>query len=137
MSALALLERVVAGVIVVVHVGLLVWALVGVAELLLPTVPWRRVSNPLFSTPMLVLQWSLIALAATTCLLGLMSWSRTPIAMAVIYGAMALVCAYQTFFILTHPTRFRSMAIEYAEYLLVLAFLFLSPYMRGRFVPSS
>lgn len=53
--------------------------------------------------------------------------------MAVIYAAMALVCAYQTLFILTNPTRFRAMAIEYTEYLVILAFLFLSPYMRTRF----
>jgi hypothetical protein len=121
-------------VIVVAHVGLLVWALVGFAELTLPAVPWRRVSNPLFSPPMLVLQWALIAIAATTYLVGFsLRWPGTPVAMAVIYGAMAIVCAYQTFFILTDPTRFRAMAIEYVEYSLILAFLFLSPYMRSRF----
>jgi hypothetical protein len=130
----AAIERTVAGLLVVVHAGLLAWALVGFAEMLLPAVPWRRVSNPLFSTPMLLLQWSLIALAATTYLTGFfLRWSHTPIAMAVLYGAMALVCAYQTFFILTSTTRFRAMAIEYGEYTLILAFLFLSKYMRARF----
>jgi hypothetical protein len=134
MSWLAVAERIVAGVIVVVHVGLLAWALVGFAELLLPEVPWRRVSNPLFSTPMLVLQWSLIALASGTYLTGFfLRWSHTPLSMCVIYGAMALTCAYQTFFILTSPTRFRAMAIEYCEYALILAFLLRSPYMRARF----
>lgn len=130
----AAVERIVAALLVVVHLGLLVWALVGFAELLLPGVPWRRVSNPLFAPPMLLTQWSLIALAATTYLLGFfLRWPLTPLAMAFLYGAMALVCAYQTFFILTSPTRFRAMAVEYCEYALILAFLFLSPHMRARF----
>lgn len=129
-----MIERGFAGVLIAVHTGLLAWALVGYAELILADVPWRRISNPLFSRSMLVLQWSLIAVAATTYLTGFfLRWSRTPSAMAVIYGAMALVCAYQTLFILTNPTRFRAMAIEYTEYLVILAFLFLSPYMRTRF----
>lgn len=129
-----MIERIVAGVIIVAHVGLLAWALVGFAELTLPAVPWRPVSNPLFSPQMLTLQWTLIAMAATVYLVGFsLRWSGTPVAMAVIYGAMAFVCAYQTFFVLTSPTRFRAMAIEYVEYTLILAFLFLSPYMRARF----
>lgn len=130
----AVLERIFAGLLVIVHVGLLAWALVGFAELLTPHVPWRRVSNPLFSTSMLLLQWSLIALASTTFLVGFfLRWRPTPMAMAFIYAAMALVCAYQTFFILTSPTRFRAMAIEYLEYALILTFLFRSSYMRARF----
>lgn len=129
-----MIERIVAGAIVVVHVGLLAWALVGFAELVLPAVPWRPVSNPLFSRTMLLLQWTLIATAATIYLAGFcLRWSRTPVAMALVYAAMACVCAYQTFFVLTSPTRFRAMALEYVEYALILAFLFLSPYMRSRF----
>jgi hypothetical protein len=52
--------------------------------------------------------------------------------MLVIYAAMALVCAYQTSFILTSPSRHRAMAIEYAEYAIILAFLFRSRRMRRR-----
>jgi hypothetical protein len=133
MNAARLLERSVAYGLVVVHVGLLGWALVGFAEWFLPEVPWRRVSNPRFSAAMLLSQWGLITLAATIFLFGFSRrWPHTPISMALVYSAMALVCAYQTFFILTHSGRFRAMAIEYVEYALVLAFLFLSPYMRAR-----
>jgi hypothetical protein len=83
---------------------------------------------------MLLLQWSLIAVAATVFIAGYWSrWRHTPIAMSVVYGAMALTCAYQTFFILTHPSRFRAMAVEYAEYALILTFLFVSEHMRERF----
>lgn len=46
---------------------------------------------------------------------------------------MAAMCAYETFFSLTNDSRFLAMAIEYSEYALILAFLFLSDYMRQRF----
>jgi hypothetical protein len=64
-------------------------------------VPWARLSNPLFSRAMLLLQWTLIAAAAVTFIAGYLArWKRTPVAMLCIYGCMALTCAYQTFFIL-------------------------------------
>lgn len=128
------LGRGLAVLLLVVHAGLGAWALVGFAELALADVPWKRLSNPLFSRSMLLLQWSLIAVAATTFIAGYLGrWKRTPVAMFVIYGAMALVCAYQTFFILTSASRFRAMAIEYIEYALILAFLFFSEHARRRF----
>jgi hypothetical protein len=128
------LARGVAAALIVVHIGLGVWALVGFAELVFPEVPWRRVSNPLFSPSMLLLQWSLIGLAATVFVAGYLGrWQHTPVAMLVVYGAMALVCAYQTFFVLTSASRFRAMAIEYVEYMAILAFLFFSGHMRRRF----
>lgn len=69
---------------------------------------------------------------------GLGAWALVgPRAMLCVYAAMAAVCAYQTFFILTHPSRFRAMAIEYLEYALILAFLFFSPRMRRHFSRKS
>lgn len=128
------LARVIAGVLIAVHVGLGIWALVGFAELWLPDVPWQRVSNPLFSPAMLLLQWSLISVAATVLIAGYLGrWQRTPVAMLMIYGAMAAVCAYQTFFVLTGASRFRAMAVEYIEYAVILVFLFFSDHMRRRF----
>jgi hypothetical protein len=128
------LARLVAWALILVHAGLAVWAFVGFAELALSNVPWTRLSNPLFSRVMLALQWSLIASAALVFVAGYFGrWRRTPVAMLVIYAAMALVCAYQTFFILTHSSRFREMAIEYAEYAVILAFLFRSKHMREHF----
>lgn len=130
------LARAIAGVLVLVHIGLGIWALVGFAELLLPEVPWERLSNPLFSPAMLVLQWSLISVAAAVFIAGYLGrWQRLPVAMLVIYGAMALVCAYQTFFVLTHASRFREMAIEYVEYAVILWFLFSSGHVRRRLWP--
>jgi hypothetical protein len=128
------LARFIAGALVLVHAGLGAWALIGVLELALPEVPWRRISNPAFSSAMLALQWALVATAASVFIAGsLRRWSHTPVAMLLVYGAMASVCAWQTFFILTNPSRFRAMAIEYVEYVAILSFLFLSSHMRRHF----
>jgi hypothetical protein len=121
-------------VLLVVHAGLGVWALVGFLELALDSVPWARLSNPLFSRSMLLLQWTSIATAATVFIAGYFArWKATPVAMLCVYAAMALICAYQTFFVLTDPSRFRAMVVEYVEYAVILAFLFSSKYMRARF----
>ena len=126
--------RWIAILLVLVHAGLGLWALVGFVELAFHEVPWGRVSNPLFSRPMLALQWTLIMAAAMVFITGYLTrWKHTPAAMACIYGGMAPTCAYQTFFILTAPSRFRAMAIEYVEYAVILAFLFWSSHMRARF----
>lgn len=128
------LQRAIAILLLVIHAGLGIWALVGFIELGIPHVPWSRISNPLFSRSMLLLQWSLIATAASVFIAGyLVRWKFTPLAMLCIYAAMALTCAYQTFFILTAPSRFRAMAIEYVEYGVILVFLFYSSHMRERF----
>jgi hypothetical protein len=128
------LGRWVFALLLVVHAGLGAWAIVGLAELALHAVPWPRISNPLFSPAMLLWQWSLVATAASVFIVGtLRRWRHTPVAMLCIYGAMALTCAYQTFFILVDDGRFRAMAIEYLEYMVILAFLFGSRHARARF----
>lgn len=132
-----IIARIIAILLVLVHIGLAAWAIVGFAEMIWSEVPWKRLSNPLFGPGMLALQWSLILIAATVFIGGYLTrWSHTPVAMAVIYGAMALTCAWQTFFILQHDTRFREMAIEYAEYAIILAFLFFSDHARARFAAA-
>jgi hypothetical protein len=111
--------------LVLVHLFLAAWALVGLAEWLLPSVPWRRVSNPELPRAILLLQWILIASAAAVFLGGYFArWPHTPVALAVVYAAMAGLCALQTFHYLTSPTRFRAMAIEYVEYAVILVILF-------------
>lgn len=131
---LAVASRVFGALLVLVHVGLGAWAAVGFAEMAFDDLPWQRLSNPLFGPAMLALQWSLLAIAAATFVVGyLRPWPALPWAMLVIYGAMATTCVYQTFFILTDADRFRALAIECAEYTLILLFLFFAPYARARF----
>jgi hypothetical protein len=130
-------DRAIAVVLVVVHIGLLVWALVGFIEMVWANPPWPRVSNPLFSSLMLLLQWFLVAGAALTFLVGYVGrWPRLPAAMMAWYVVMGAVCAWQTFFILQHPSRFAQMALEYAEYLTIAIYLQLSPHIRGRLATS-
>lgn len=126
-------DRAVAVVLVVVHAGLLVWALAGVAEMAWASPPWPRVGNPLFSDAMLLLQWGVVAAAAATFLLGHAGrWWRLPAAMAAWYVVMAAVCAWQTLFILEHPSRFALMTLEYAAYVAIALYLHRSPYIHGR-----
>jgi hypothetical protein len=129
----AVLDRLIAALLA----GLLAWAAIGFAELAFAAVPWPRLSNPLFSTAMLVLQWSVVAAAAVTFLAGWFArWPRLRRAMAGWYALMAAICAWQTFFILEHDTRFVAMAVEYAEYLAILAWLWLSPHVAARIGPA-
>jgi hypothetical protein len=125
------IARLIALGLVAVHAGLGLWAAIGFAELIVVEVPWGRLSNPLFSRPMLLAQWTLIAIAAAAFITAYFGrWRSMPELMAAIYGAMALLCAYQTFFVLTHQARFRAMAIEYLQYALILVFLFSSEHVR-------
>ncbi len=134
----AWLDRLIAVFLFVVHSGLLVWALIGLAELFVPAVRWAPISNPLFSPGTLLLQWTLVAGAALTFLFGWsMAWSPLRQTMACWYAAMALTCAWQTFFILENDSRFVAMAIEYAEYAAILAWLFLSPLVTRRIGPGT
>lgn len=126
-------DRSVAAVLFAVHVGLLVWAAAGFAEMAWTDQPWPRVSNPLFSEAMLFLQWSVVAGAAATFCIGYARrWAGLPGAMTAWYAVMAAICAWQTFLILEHSARFVLMALEYAAYVAIALYLHLSPHMRGR-----
>lgn len=120
--------------LLLLHVLLAVWAIVGLIEWFLPAVPWPRVSNPLFPPYVLLLQWLLILIAAGTFILGYARrWRRTPEAMLAAYAAMACLCAIETFWFLQHQARFIEMFVEYLEYAAVLVFLFNGGVMRERF----
>lgn len=130
---LSFADRAIAVLLVVVHAGLLVWAMTGFAKMAWATPPWPRVSNPLFSDAMLLLQWCVVAAAALTFLIGYACrWSRLRAAMAAWYVVMAAICAWQTFFILEHSSRFVQMALEYAEYVAIAIYLHVSPHIRSR-----
>ncbi len=129
----ASVDRLFAVVLVVVHVILLAWATAGFVEMVWAAPPWPRVSNPLFSDAMLFLQWFVVAGASLTFLSGYSGrWPRLPSAMVGWYVVMALICAWQTFFILQHSGRFIAMAAEYAAYLAIAVYLHMSMEIRGR-----
>jgi hypothetical protein len=120
--------------LVLVHVLLAVWAVVGLAEMVFAEVPWPRVSNELFPAPVLLAQWLSILVASFLYIAGyLRRWRYTPHAVAVAYAIMATVCAVETFGYMISDTRFLAMALEYLAYALILLFLFKAPAMRQRF----
>lgn len=132
-----MLPRLFAYLLVAVHAGLAVWATVGFIEWFVPEPPWKRLSNPELPRPMQLLQWTLLAIAAAVFIGGFVTrWRHTPLALTATYVAMASTCAWQTFTMLTHASRYRDMAIEYAEYALILAFVYGSAYMRERFAAT-
>ena len=127
------LDRAIIVLLLVVHAGLLLWALAGLAEMLSPGIVWPDVSNPLFTPLVLLMQWAAVLLGASTFLIGFaVRWKRLPQAVAVCYAIMASVCAYETFAILRHDSRFAEMALEYATYVAITVYLFLSPAVQRR-----
>ena len=115
-----------------VHTFLAGWALVGFAEWFMASVPWPRVSNEQFPRLVLLAQWVLILAAAAVFLGGYATrWRHTPVALAVVYAAMAALCALQTFSYMTNDSRFVAMALEYMAYAGILVFLFRSTVFRS------
>jgi hypothetical protein len=113
--------------LLVVHLILGAWALIGFAEWFSTTVPWPPVSNPLLPRDILFMQWTLVLVAALVFLGGYaLGWAHTPAAMACVYGAMGALCAVETFRYLESDLRFVAMALEYSAYAGILLFLFRS-----------
>ncbi|MBX3508084.1 MAG: hypothetical protein KF714_04810 [Parvibaculum sp.] len=133
MGRISLGRMVLAG-LVLLHAGLLVWALMGLAEWIAGEVPWPAVANPLFPRPMLLFHWLSVIAASTAFLAGLtLRWRGTPIAVALGYAAMGLVCLIETMHYLVHDTRWLAMAAEYTAYLAIGSWLFLSETARSTF----
>ncbi|MCB1140003.1 MAG: hypothetical protein KDK23_14675 [Leptospiraceae bacterium] len=125
-----LIGPIIAVILVLVHAGLLLWAITGLLEF---HPDWTRtnVSNPLFSPAMLLWQWLIVAATAVVYLaLFAIHSNRLPETMAIFYGLLALTCVYQTFFILEHPGRFWQLALEIAEYTVILLILFHMPWFQ-------
>ncbi|MEC9344668.1 MAG: hypothetical protein VYB54_00485 [Pseudomonadota bacterium] len=116
--------------LLLVHAGLAVWALLGLAEFAGP-MPWGRLSNPLFPDWMLWAQWFAILPTATVFLAGwALRWRRMPLALGFGYLAMGSICAWQTTHMLVHDGRWLDMAAEYLAYVLILVFLHRASFVR-------
>ena len=114
-------------VLLAVHGVLALWALVGFIEWFATATPWPRLSNPHFPPAILFLQWTLTLAAACVFIGGYVRrWARTPGAMACVYGAMAALCAVETFVYMESETRYVAMLLEYLAYAGILVFLFRS-----------
>jgi hypothetical protein len=124
--------------LVLVHIVLVVWCVLGLAEMLLPELPFPKVGNPLFPASIQLAQWLLVLAVASIFILGLAArWRHTPVAMAAGYALMAGLCAVETIGYLKHDLRYPAMALEYAAYIVILLFLFRSRTARSSFSPRS
>jgi hypothetical protein len=125
--------RFVGSVLVLVHLVVGGWAVVGLVELVELSPPWPRLSNPELPPAVLLVHWPLMLVAAVVFVGGYWRrWRAAPTAVAVAYGCLAAVCAVETFAFLTDSGRFASMAIEYATYATILVLLF-GTRLRARF----
>jgi hypothetical protein len=129
--------RLVMAALVLVHVGLVVWSVLGLAEMLLPELTWAKVGNPRFPAWIQLAQWLLVFAVASVFILGLAArWRHTPLAMAVGFALMAALCAVETVGYLTYGLRYAAMALEYAAYVAILLFLFRSRTAQQSFSPA-
>lgn len=132
--------RILPPLLVVLHAGLLLWAIAGWIEWFAPGVPWTPMSNPLFPSWVLFLHWSAISIASAIFLWGYAGRKRwMPTAMIPAYGLMAVMCFVETIWFLESPLRFVAMAAEYVAYITILMALHRVPSLVERFkqgVPS-
>ncbi len=128
------LSWLIAAVLLAVHGILIVIGAGGLVELAVAQPPWTPYTNPELPGWMLLVQWLLMLAAGAVFIAGYaMRLRALPHLMAGIYAVMAAVCALQTFTMLSNADRFTNMAIEYAEYAVILVYLYVAPPMRARF----
>jgi hypothetical protein len=117
-----------------IHSLLLLWAVGGSLELILPKVFWKPFTNPEFPVWVLVIHWESVLFASISFIYGyLAQWSKTPLMMAVAYAMMAMVCAIETFGYMTSKTKYLAMTAEYVAYAVILILLFRSQYFTSYF----
>ena len=120
--------------IVLASVIMLGWGLLGFLEYFTGLAPLMPLQNETFPVGMQTLHWILITTAGATFLIGYFSrWSFTPIAMLVMFTALATMCSVQTFDMLESPDRYRNFVQECVNYIIISIYLFRSERMRDRF----
>jgi hypothetical protein len=116
------------------HLVLLLWAITGLIEWVLPSVPWPPFSNPLFPHWLLFFHWLSVIIASLGFLIGFAyRWRWTPKAVIPAYFFMGVVCTIETISFLTHPLRFLAMTAEYAAYVAIPLAMHFVPTLKGRF----
>ena len=128
-----MLYRAVVTALIAVHLFLFAWAAIGIAEFVSGQVIWPGATNPTFPRWMLVAQWAALLATGLVFPVGYaFGWRAMPYMLIAGYVALGALCAYQTFFLLVHDTRFIAMAMEYAAYIAIGIFLFRSARMQAR-----
>ena len=120
--------------IVLASIIMLGWGLLGFLEYFTGLAPLMPLQNPTFPTGMQTIHWILITASGATFLAGYaLRWRYTPIAMLVMFTALATMCAVQTFDMLENPDRYRNFVQECVNYIIISIYLFRAQRMRDRF----
>ncbi len=120
--------------IVLASAIMLGWGLLGFLEYFTGLAPLVPLQNTTFPPGMQTLHWTLITASGATFLAGyVLRWRFTPIAMLVMFTALATMCAVQTFDMLENPDRYRNFVQECVNYIIISIYLFRSKRMWDRF----
>ena len=110
------------------------WGTLGFLEYFTGLAPLVPLQNATFPGGTQFLHWLLITLSGSVFLTGyFLRWRYTPLAMIVLYAAIATLCAIETFDFMENPGRYWDFARECTYYVLISIYLVRSRRMRERF----
>ena len=110
------------------------WGTLGFLEYFTGLAPLVPLQNATFPGGTQFIHWLLITLSGSVFLTGyVLRWRYTPLAMIVLYAALATLCAIETFDFMKNPSRYGDFARECAYYVLISIYLVRSRRMRERF----
>ena len=110
------------------------WGTLGFLEYFTGLAPLMPLQNATFPDGTQFIHWLLIILSGSVFLIGyFLRWSYTPVAMIVLYAALATLCAIETFDFMENPSRYTDFMRECTYYILISIYLLRSTRMRERF----
>ena len=110
------------------------WGTLGFLEYFTGLAPLVPLQNATFPGGKQFIHWLLITLSGAVFLTGyFLRWRYTPLAMIVLYAALATLCAVETFDFMENPSRYWDFARECTYYVLISIYLVRSGRMRERF----
>jgi len=110
------------------------WGILGFLEYFTGLAPLLPLQNATFPSGTQFVHWLLITLSGCVFLAGyFLRWSYTPLAMIVLYAALATLCAIETFDFMERSSRYADFARECTYYVLISIYLVRSRRMRARF----
>lgn len=110
------------------------WGTLGFLEYFTGLAPLVPLQNATFPSGTQFIHWLLISLSGFVFLTGYaLRWSYMPLAMIMLFAALATMCAIQTFDFMDNPSRYGDFARECLYYVLMSIYLVRSRRMRERF----
>ncbi|WOE75080.1 hypothetical protein [Alterisphingorhabdus coralli] len=108
------------------------WGLLGLLEY--AGIVLLDLKNPDFLPATQLVHFIIIFASGAVYLIGYLTrWSGTPVAMAVIFGMLAMMCTIQTFDMMTNDGRYSAYGREIVMYIVLTIFLFRSQEMQDHF----